>query len=315
MTAESILSVSNPGARKDVEFPSAGTLCRAWFTPAAFGKPMPLVVMGHGFGGTRDMRLEAYGRRFNAAGFATLIFDYRTFGASDGTPRNDLDWRRELADWHAALAFARSLEGVDPDRIALWGTSFAGGLVVSVAARDARVAAIVCQCPLLDGFAASLETSRYGGPLTSLRLTAHGLFDVARAALGRPPHYVPIVARPGEVGAMTSPDAWDGHVRLSTGGRSEVTARSLLRVPAFRPIRDAARVKCPALVQICEKDSVAPASAAEKAAKRMPRAEVVRYPIGHFDVYFDEPFERSVRDQTAFLGNVLLRQNITPSAT
>lgn len=290
--------------RQDVTFTSGGVACRGWLTYPATAAPgrVPLVLMAHGFGGTRDMHLEPYAQRFNEAGMATLIFDYRGWGASDGTPRNRLDPDAEIADWHAALAFVRTLPGIDASRIALWGTSFAGGLVVSVAAQDGQVAATISQCPLLDGFAAALEIARYAGPLALLRVSAHGLVDAARAAVGATPHYIPIVAQPGELGAMTSADAWDGYIHLCPPGfRNEVTARTALLVPLFRPVRDAARVRCPALLQICEQDSVAPVSAVEKAARLMPKAEVVRYPVGHFDVYFDAPFERSVSDQLQFL--------------
>lgn len=290
--------------RQDIEFESAGITCRGWLTyPARDAQgPVPVVIMGHGFGGTREMRLEAYAQRFNAAGMATLIFDYRTFGASDGEPRNCLIPAHEIADWHAVLAYARALPGVDSRRIALWGTSFGGGLVVSVAAQDGNVAAIVSQCPLLDGREALFEVARYAGPLALARISAHGALDVARAVVGASAHYIPSVARPGEVGAMTSADAMDGYLRMVPPGvRNAVTARTSLLVPLFRPIKDAPKVNCPALLQICEKDSVAPVSATEKAAAKIKKAEVVRYPVGHFDVYFDAPFERSVGDQTAFL--------------
>jgi dienelactone hydrolase len=293
---------SRSTARQDIEFRSNGTTCRGWLTfPAARG-PVPLVLMGHGFGGTREMHLEQYAQRFNAAGMATLIFDYRGFGASDGEPRHALNPARELADWHAALAYVRGLPGVDGKRIALWGTSFGGGLVISAAAQDGKVAATVSQCPLLDGRAAAIAIARYAGPLSLLKVSAHGLLDAARALAGAAPHYIPIVAKPGEVGAMTSADAWDGYLNLVTPGfRNEVTARTALLVPLFRPVTDAPRVKCPALLQICEKDSVAPVSAVEQAARRIAKAEVVRYPIGHFDVYFGADFERSVTDQLDFL--------------
>jgi pimeloyl-ACP methyl ester carboxylesterase len=88
----------------------------------------------------------------------------------------------------------------------------------------------------------------------------------------------------------------------------QLTARTGLLMMQFRPLRDAPRVKCPALIQICEHDAVAPVAATERAAARMPRAEVVRYPIGHFDVYVGADFERSVRDQLAFLRKHLLAQ-------
>ncbi len=289
--------------RQDIEFQSDGTTCRAWLTfPAEAGRPVPLVLMAHGFAATRDMHLEQYAQRFNAAGFASMIFDYRRFGASDGQPRNCLNPRHEIADWHAALAYVRTLPGIDRSHIALWGTSFAGGLVISVAAGDGNVAATVSQCPMLDGRASALEIARYAGLFSLLRLSAHGIVDVVRSLLGMTPHYIPIVARPGEVGVMTSADAWDGYLNLVPPGfRNEVTARTALQVPLFRPVTDAAKVKCPALLQICERDSVAPASASEKAAADIAKAEVVRYPVGHFDVYIGPDFERSVGDQVRFL--------------
>ena len=82
--------------------------------------------MAHGFSGVRDQRLDAYAERFAAAGLACLVFDYRHFGDSGGQPRQLLDIGRQLDDWRAAIAFARSLEEVDGDRIGLWGTSFSG---------------------------------------------------------------------------------------------------------------------------------------------------------------------------------------------
>ena len=96
-----------------------------------------------------------------------LLFDYRHFGASSGEPRQLVDIRRQLADWRAAIGFARGLEGVDPRRVALWGTSFSGGHVVQVAAGDDRVAAVVSQAPFTDG----LSTIRSGGVAAALRLT------------------------------------------------------------------------------------------------------------------------------------------------
>src|ERR1700744_5923145 len=79
----------------------------------------PLLVMAHGLGAVRTMRLDAYAERFSAAGYACLVFDYRNFGDSEGEPRQLLDVDMQLADWAAAVAYARTLDGVDADRIAL----------------------------------------------------------------------------------------------------------------------------------------------------------------------------------------------------
>ncbi len=296
--------------RQDVSFTSQGSLCRGWLTyPASGTGRVPLVIMAHGFAGTRELGLEAFAERFHAAGIATLIFDYRHFGASEGEPRQLMAPARQIRDWHAALEFARELPGIDAGRIALWGTSFAGGLVITVAAQDGHVAATVSQCPMLDGVPTLAALAHYGGLANLLRVSAHGVLDTLRAGVGASPHYIPAVAEPGNLGAMTSDEAIAAFHRMAeeiTVPDLRVTARSGLLVPLYRPTRDAQRVRCPSLLQLCEQDTVAPPAAGERAARRMPQAEVVRYPLGHFDVYFDAAFERSVADQEAFLRRHLL---------
>ena len=91
--------------RVDSDFVSAGTRCGAWlFMPTVDGGgvPPPIVVMAHGFGGQREMRLPAYAEKFASRGLAVLAFDYRCFGASDGDPRNWID----PSSWNLALILA-----------------------------------------------------------------------------------------------------------------------------------------------------------------------------------------------------------------
>lgn len=290
--------------REDVEFYSGGQRCAAWlYRPEGEG-PHPCVILGHGFGGTRDGRLWAYAERFAAAGMAAVAFDYRHFGDSEGEPRQLLDIGRQLDDWRAALVFARSLDGVDPGRVALWGTSFAGGHVVKIAAGDPAVAAVVSQIPLTSG----LDSLRAVGIRQAARLTLASLRDGIRALRGSEPYYAPAVGRPGDLAAMTSEDALPGFVELYGGDppRNEVAARVGLQIPAYNPARAAAKVCCPLLVCICDRDALTPAGPAEKMAARAPEGEFVRYPIGHFEIYVGEWFERAVADQTEFLTRHLL---------
>ena len=88
---------------------------------------------------------------------------------------------------------------------------------------------------------------------------------------------------------------------MPAGVPNEVAARIGLVLPMFRPVTQAAKVTCPALVLICETDTVAPASAAEKAAAAMANATVKRYPVGHFDIYQGEARDISLADQLEFL--------------
>ncbi|MDQ1346164.1 MAG: uncharacterized protein QG586_1696 [Pseudomonadota bacterium] len=293
--------------RSEVAFGSYGGTCQAWrYAPdeaaASPAVARPCVVMAHGLGATRDASLAPYAERFAAAGMHVLLFDYRHFGASDGEPRQLVSVRRQLQDYAAAVEFARALAGVDPARVAVWGTSFAGGHALVTAARQSGVAAAVCQCPMMDGVAAVRRILQYAGPGQLLRLTGHGLWDAVLAPFGRT-HYVPTVGPPGSLAIMSSPDADAGYRALGPPDfRCEIAARIALTVGLYRPVRYADRVRCPVLVQICEQDSVAPVVAAEAVVRRLgERGEVQRYPIGHFEPYTGAWFERSVGDQVAFL--------------
>src|SRR5947207_9738790 len=149
---------SGTRTRLDVAFPSSDDECRAWLFMPDAERP-PLVILGHGLGATREYGLEPYAERFADAGIAALVFTYRHFGDSGGRPRQLLDIERQLGDWAAAPTYARSLDGIDHERIALWGTSFGGGHVIEAAARDGAVAAVLRQCPFTDGLAATRAAS------------------------------------------------------------------------------------------------------------------------------------------------------------
>ena len=305
--------------RSDVTFQSAGTRCAAWlYRPAENGDgPTACVVLAHGFSGVRDQRLDAYAERFAQAGLTALVFDYRCFGDSDGEPRQLLDIRRQLEDWRAAIAYARTLEGVDPARIAIWGTSFSGGHVMTLAAHDPSIAAVVSQVAFADG----LMTLPSQGIGEALRLTREGLRDQFAALRGRPPHMIAAAGPPGSNSVMTTPDSEPGIQAItppSSTMRNEVAARIALHVGSYRPGRQAGRIRCPILFCVADEDALTAPGLVLKAASKAPHAEVKRYPIGHFDIYIGESFERAVADQTDFLQRHLLgghAPSLTPAET
>ncbi len=289
--------------REDARFQSGGVRCAAWlYRPERL--PAPLVVMGHGLGAVKEMGLDRYAERFQAGGLAALAFDYRHFGASEGEPRQLLDIKLQLQDWAAALDYARGLDGVDPERIALWGSSFGGGHAITAAARDGRVAAVVAQCPFTSGPA----SVRAMGLRANIGVVARALLDEASRLARRDGVRVKLVGPPGSTALMTAPDAEPGYRRLVPEGvqfDDEVLARFALQVGFYRPASDMDRLRCPLLVCACEPDTVAPAGPTIRAAQRAPSAELIRYPFGHFDIYVDEGFERSSGDQLAFLRRCL----------
>ena len=141
--------------RQDVQFDSGETYCSAWlYLPVGVEKP-PIVVLGHGLGAVREMRLDAFCERFAAAGIATLAFTYRYFGDSGGRPRQLMSVKRQLADWDAALDFVKGCADVDGRRVAVWGSSFGGGHAITVASRHPELLAAISQCPFTDGLAST----------------------------------------------------------------------------------------------------------------------------------------------------------------
>lgn len=289
--------------REDVTFQSHGTSCAAWlYRPEGVETP-PIIVMAHGFAAVRAMRLDTYAERFAQAGFAALVFDYRGFGDSDGQPRRVLSVPMQHEDWRAALAYARAVPGVDSSRLAVWGTSFAGGHALHLAAEDHRIAAVVAQIPHVSGPAAVRSV-----PIrVSTRLIAAGLRDAIGAALGRAPRRVPAVGKPGEIAMMTAPDAWPLARRLAAADlprfdrENSVAARIALWIGTYSPGRRANRITAPTLVQIALQDIVTPVKVAKKAAARIPGSTVKTYDCSHFEPYLDPHFDSVVGDQIDFL--------------
>ena len=186
------MTAAQPFIRHDVSFRSGESTCAAWlYLPTEVISP-PIVILGHGLGATREMRLDAYAERFAQAGIAALAFTYRYFGDSGGQPRQLLSIKHQLADWDAAIAYARAHRGVDGTRVAVWGSSFGGGHAITVASRHPELRAAVAQCPFTDGFASALAL----GPVVIFRLAPVLARDLMAQVCRRAPAMIPIAASP-----------------------------------------------------------------------------------------------------------------------
>lgn len=259
--------------------------------------------MAHGFGGTKDSGLLPFAEAFAEAGLDVLLFDYRCFGGSTGEPRQFAWPPRHREDYRAAIEFARGLDGVDPDRIVLWGTSWSGGHAVYVAAEDARIAATICQTPDLDGVATLRQIGKYAGLVQQLRLTMVGVRDTLRMLRGQEALMIPTVGHPGELAGMSSEESEPGMLAIAgPTWRNEVTGRAVFAEWTNRAITRMDRIRSPILVAIADRDSVAPSAAARAAAWRAKgHVEVRDYPCTHFDIYVGDWRDRAVADQLHFL--------------
>src|ERR1044072_3531828 len=98
-----------PTERSELYSQSGAPLRHAWlYMPdgsSSDARPA-IIVMAHGLGSIKTLRLSAFAERFQAAGYACLVFDYRHFGESEGEPQELLSIKRQRADWRAAVEFA-----------------------------------------------------------------------------------------------------------------------------------------------------------------------------------------------------------------
>ena len=242
------------------------------YPQALEGKKLPVIILSHGWGGTAAM-LRPQAERFAQAGYFVLVFDYRGWGESDSrwvrdeSATSDANARRELrevvdpldqaADIFSAVHWVMGEPMVDVNRVGLWGTSFSGGLMVYVAARDPRIKAVVSQ-------AAWFGQPRGSMPPAALSRSQSDATRRARGDIGYPPP-----------GAQELGNLHGGPVR-----------ESFLR---YAPIADIPAIKgCAMLIIDVEKEELfdirehgelAFARAAE------PRKRVVIPGITHYGIY------------------------------
>lgn len=286
-----------------VTFESRGVECAGCFYwPEKLGTPLPCVVLCNGFSGTMDWVLPQFAERFASAGIAAFVFDYRYFGESGGRPRQLISVRRQRQDIAAALCSVRAQPYIDPERIALWGTSMGGGHVIDIASRDPGIAAVIAQVPGIDFVRKEARATIKVPSSTVAKLLAAAVWDGLRGLLGLSPYYAKVFGQPGEPAIFTDPTLQGKFHALIKGSptwRNEFTPRFYLAPPRYRD-GTAEQIKAPMLVAIAEQEVYANPKFQAWVGGRAPNGEVKHYPGGHFDFYHDL-FEDVVRDQIAFL--------------
>jgi fermentation-respiration switch protein FrsA (DUF1100 family) len=274
--------------RQDVEFTTDdGITLRAWlFVPDGAG-PFPAVTMAHGYAGVRDHGIEPFARAFAEDGFVVLLHDHRAFGASDGIPRQDVDPWRQISDWRYAISFLEQRPEVDPGRIGLWGTSYAGGHAIVLGATDRRLRCIVAQVPTISGYEQGLRRV----PPDAVAALEEGFAQDDRNILaGQPPGRQAIVsADPGVQASYRGQAAIDFYLQKIPEGvwENSVTVRSARAARMYEPGAWIARVSpTPLLLIVALSDTITltdlELGAYERA--RQPK-KLVTIPGGHFDPY------------------------------
>jgi len=162
-----------------------GETLHGWYLPHP--KPRGALLFMHGNAGNIGHRLDSLAI-FHRLGLTTLIFDYRGYGASSGSPDEDGTYRDAEAAWEHLV----SVRGFAPDRIVLFGRSL-GGAIAARHAADYGPAALIVESTMSsvadlgaelypwlpvrwlarNPYPAAVNIARYGGPV----LVAHSIDD------------------------------------------------------------------------------------------------------------------------------------------
>jgi uncharacterized protein len=299
-----------PKCRQSISISVNDTFISGWlYLPEDTVEPVPCVILSNGFCGTKDVVVEDYALRFVSSGMAAITYDYRYFGESGGEPRQLFNGVKQMEDLRTVIDYARNLKEINPNKIALWSTSAAGRYGIIVAAEDEKIAGVISQCPSLDHGKDDKLIFKREGIGYFFKLFVHAQRDKGRSRFGLSTHFIPAVGKPGSFALLNAPGALEGYQMLISDSehfKNRICGRSMLMMQGPDVAKLAHRVKCPVLMLVCEKDSTVSSDSYKEVAKILgEKATVIKYPVGHFDIYKGDIFDQAVEAQVHFLHKIL----------
>lgn len=291
-----------------IEFPSYDrrfTLRGRIYRPDGVTGPIPAVVASGGFADSVE-RMVTTAEALAAAGLGVLIYEHRNTGISDGEPRGEIDPITQTRDMAMAVTFARTVEGFDPDRLGLFGTSFSGGHVLALAAADKRIKAVVASNPWIAGFEVALHL---GGAQVIEQFRAILDQERERALAGAAPTLVTLGRReddPSTDFALFRDNAAMDYFEHSPAGRpetwrNEFTQASLEFVIGYDVRQYAKRISpTPLMMLVALDDHTMPAHLGLQFFEdALEPKELVTFRGGHYDAYMPEGSFGTVMAATA----------------
>jgi uncharacterized protein len=275
-------------SRTEIEFVGEGRVAlRGWLYVPAGSERRAAVSMCHGFAGVKEHGLDRFAAAFAEAGFVVLVHDHRNFGASEGTPRQDIDPWAQIADWRRAITYLENRPEVDPERIGIWGTSFSGGHALVLGATDRRVKCVVSQVPTISGFE---QVRRRVAPDMMPGFLASLTDDLREQHRGQPPRVQAVASPdPSVPAAYRSPEAVAFYTQELNGASwdNSVTVRSSFAASMYEPGVWVSRISPTPLLMIVARDDRVTMTDLELEAyeRALEPKRLVLVPGHHFDPY------------------------------
>src|SRR3989338_735073 len=148
---------------------SDGLGLHGWYVPVSpiHAQPRGTVLFLHGNAGNISHRIDSL-QMFHRLGYSTLIFDYRGYGNSSGTPSEQGTYR----DAEAAWRYLTERRHIPSCRIVLFGESLGGAVGAWLAARQKPAALVIA-----SGFTSVPDLARHFYPFMPARWLAHIHYD------------------------------------------------------------------------------------------------------------------------------------------
>jgi fermentation-respiration switch protein FrsA (DUF1100 family) len=127
---------------REVSFASDGITLAGHLRVPEHRGPHPAVVLTGPLSGVKEQVTGLYAEKIAAAGYVTLSFDHRNFGASGGAPRQHEDTAGKLHDLRDAVSFLTAQPEVAPAQLGCCGICLGGGYALRFAALDPRIRAV-----------------------------------------------------------------------------------------------------------------------------------------------------------------------------
>lgn len=172
-------AVLQPGLNR-VTFQSEGeTLVGNLYLPASYqpGEQLPTVVVTGAWITIKEQMPAIYAQKLADRGFAAFAFDFRSYGESSGKLRNFESPTAKITDIKNAVAFLRTVDAVDGDRIAGLGICASAGYMATVAAAS-QIQTLITVAPWIHD--PQIVNAVYGGEAAVQAKIAEGQAAKAR---------------------------------------------------------------------------------------------------------------------------------------
>lgn len=258
--------------------------------------------------GIKEHHLPAFAERFQQAGYAVLLYDHRNWGESEGLPRHHSNHYEQTQDAHCVIHYVSTHLDIDPSRIAIWGSSFSGGIALIAGALDPRIKVVVSQVPFVSG---KLTRQRLPETVISKLFADRGQTSSSN------PTYIPIypesleaAQNPANGVMMGSEECFRHYARslsLEPSRENKITLQSMFHTLRAEPQMYISQISPkPLFMVVGLQDSLIDSQQQVAFFKQAGEPkQLLELDCGHFDVYHGENFEKNVSTQVAFLDKFL----------